>query len=865
MKKTNKVLSIILAVMMVISIIPVSASATDTTGSCGDNLIWVYDATTFTLTISGEGDMYDYAYNTLPWGSYRYKVKTVIIEDGVTSIGNCAFYRFEYLKSATIPEGVTVIGDYAFYYCEDLTDVVVPESTVTIGRYAFQLCQEIENITISENVTSIGVSALSNCYNLQSITVDEDNQYYSSDENGTLFDKAKTVLIQYPTGSKTNSYAIPDGVQVIESNAFYWVEYLTDVVIPDSVTTIESSAFSSCHHLENLVIGNGVTTIDKMAFYQCQYLKSVFIGKSVATIGLKAFYESDRIEVVYYNGTKAEWYQIDAGKYNDSLLEATIVYGYDYNNGVLTGNCGDNLTCSYDSDTGVLTVSGTGAMYDYDWDTRPWNYFEAEIKSVVINEGVTTVGTKAFHSLTNLESVSLPDSLISIGECSFYNNPKLTTVTIPENVTTIDNNAFYSCENLESVVIPDKVTAIGWNAFNDCEKLETVLLGEGLTSIGSSAFAYCDSLKEVVIPANVTDIGEYAFYSCNNLEAVNVDDDNKYYSSDEYGVLFDKAKSKVILYPTGNERTEYVIPDTVTVIGESAFEESVNLINVTIPYGVETIGNQAFEYCTGLAEVTIPSTVTTIGSYAFSDCKEITSVDIPDNVTAMGDGAFHQCENLTTVVIGDGLTELADYVFIDCIMLENVTLGSNIENLGISTFEGCTSLKNIEIPDGVTSIRGSTFNNCLSLESITVPASVTGIGYGSFDGCENLADIYYSGIREEWNNIEVFDGNAPLETATIHCDCIHNYSQYRIITESGLGEIGEAEYICEHCGDVIIGEYQSGDTDGDGICSENDYAMILQASICGIELTGEQTAASDVNGDGAVDTFDAMMLNFYMN
>ena len=184
--------------------------------------------------------------------------------------------------------------------------------------------------------------------------------------------------------------------------------------------------------------------------------------------------------------------------------------------------------------------------------------------------------------------------------------------------------------------------------------------------------------------------------------------------------------------------------------------------------------------------------------------------------------------------------------------------------MGIDTFEGCTSLKNVVIPEGVTSIRGGTFNNCSSLESITIPDSVTGIGYGSFEGCEKLADIYYLGIREEWNNINVYGGNTPLENATIHCDCIHNYSEYTIIDGAELGEIGEAEYICIHCGDVKVSEYQLGDADGDGICSVNDYSMIIQASTCGIKLTGEQVVAADVNGDGAVDTFDAMTLNFYM-
>ena len=196
MKTTNKILSTVLAIVMIISIIPITASAATYSGTCGDNLTWTYDSSTYTLTISGTGDMYDYKSNNRPWESYEDKIKTVVINDGVTTIGDFAFYYCTNLKSVTIPNGMSMINDSAFYACESLTSIIIPDSVTTISDYAFRYCG-LMSITIPDSVTTIGWATFANCYNLKSIIVDSNNQYYSSDECGVLLNKYKTTLIQY--------------------------------------------------------------------------------------------------------------------------------------------------------------------------------------------------------------------------------------------------------------------------------------------------------------------------------------------------------------------------------------------------------------------------------------------------------------------------------------------------------------------------------------------------------------------------------------------------------------------------------------------------------------------------------------------
>ena len=269
-----------------------------------------------------------------------------------------------------------------------------------------------------------------------------------------------------------------------------------------------------------------------------------------------------------------------------SLLPATALAADIVDSGTCgaEGN-GSNLTWTLDSE-GVLTISGSGGMHGYGPSGAPWH---GRVKSAVIAEGVTSIGSYAFYDCRSLTSVTIPDSVTSIGWYAFYDCRSLTSVTIPDSVTSIGQSAFYDCRSLTSVTIPSGVTSIGAWAFYNCRSLTSVTIPVSVTSIGDWAFSGCNSLASVTIPDSVTSIGWYAFYDCRSLTSV-------------------------------------TIPDSVTSIGDWAFGNCTSLTSVTIPDSVTSIGDDAFSYCTSLTSVTIPDSVTSIGGDAFYNCTSLTDV-----------------------------------------------------------------------------------------------------------------------------------------------------------------------------------------------------------------------------------------------
>ncbi len=314
------------------------------------------------------------------------------------------------------------------------------------------------------------------------------------------------------------------------------------------------------------------------------------------------------------------------------------------------GSCGENVNWSLDTETGVLDITGTGAMENY-WSPSglPWRDYRLSVKTVNIEKGVTSIGYWTFAFCENLTSITIPESVTSVGHHAFYNCHSLTSITIPEGVTSIDSQtfcdcyslasitipegvtsigdfAFCGCNSLTAVTIPEGVTSIGDSAFHDCNSLTSITIPEGVTSIDDGAFEGCGSLTSVTIPASVTSIGQWAFYNCDSLTGITVDPDNVDYSSDEYGVLYNGDKTTLIQYPDDNGRETFEIPETVTSISRDAFAYCGYIKSVSIPEGVTNIDDQVFFYCSSLTTIKIPVSVISIGYSAFSGCGNLTDI-----------------------------------------------------------------------------------------------------------------------------------------------------------------------------------------------------------------------------------------------
>ncbi len=498
----------------------------------------------------------------------------VNIPNSVTSIGESAFYWCTALTQIIIPENITSIEDAVFSGCSALTDINIPNSVTSIGIQAFNQCSSLTHITIPNGVKKIGYAAFAHCTALEQVNIGDGVEYigciafyntalYNNENNWTsnvLY--INDYLIQANTGI-SGDYTITDGTRVIADEAFMDCVELTGVTIPASVIGIGESSFAGCC---NLVVLN----------------VEALIPPAIASNTFNGVHKDIRLNIP---AGSEDLYKADP---NWQIL-------FQIMDGKITGTCGDNLTWELIIETGTLTISGTGSMYDYGYDNPPtWSsLYSGYILIAILTEGIENIGNYAFYNCSALTEITIPDDITSIGDAAFWNCSALTQVNIPDGATSIGNSAFSGCSALTKITIHDGVTSIGGSAFSRCSALTEITIPKNVTNIGNSAFSGCSALTKITIPDGVTSIEYQTFMDCSAL-------------------------------------TEITIPNSVTNFGFSAFANCSALTEITIPESMESIGDWAFFDCSALTEITILATVPpTVGADAFYNVSRSIPVYVP--------------------------------------------------------------------------------------------------------------------------------------------------------------------------------------------------------------------------------------------
>ena len=688
----------------------------------------------------------------------------------------------ELVEELVIPDGVTSINNFAFIKCKSIKKVVIPASVTSIGKNVFYGCKNLESITF-ENTENWWMNVISP-YNGKGGLIEADftnpeqnadylknNEHFKlytvpdsgiieatkdnvvSKLSGLAVDNTYVIKLTGNITADTISSIVPylqdetikikldlsgsTGLTSIPHRAFFKCKSLVIINLPNGIKEIESHAFESCSYLIRVNIPDGVTNIGHCAFYGCNSLSSLTMPDSVTSLGK----ELQNSECEYYL---------------DSRICKTCgkdIYDCDHNQQTLV--CQGKRLALFTGNTQLKSVEFSKNLTYIPEDTSGMFYNCANLTSIILPEGMTSIKGNMFFQCTNLQSITIPNSVTYIGKKAFWECTSLESVTIPDSVTYIGEEAFEFCTNLESVTIPDNGIYIGLNAFksctnlesvtipanvnlergtfNECSNLKNVILADGFTTIAEGMFVNCSSLTNITIPDSVTSIGDAAFFECFLLESI---------------IIPDGVTSIADSTFDGCQKLKKVtIPASVTSIGKRAFYNCYRLTSVIIPDGVTSISDSTFECCFNLNSVTIPDSVTSIGKKAFYYCN-FESVDIPDSVTSIGEMAFYNCDRLTSISIPPNVTFIPRNTFESCSMLTGNNEYDNASYLGnesnpylVLLRAKNTNITSCEINASTKAITSYAFSSCKSLTSVTISDSVTEIGRNAFWWCEKLTSV----------------------------------------------------------------------------------------------------------------------------
>ena len=623
-------------------------------GTCGDNVAWALSIDG-ELIIEGTGGI---SFKSMPWGEYKDLITTVTIGNGTTFIGDNAFYDCNNIKSVSIPKSVTSIGYKAFYNCTSLVNITIPEGVNNIQHYAFENCTGLTSITIPESMISFASYAFKGCSSLVSITflgsVGCSNGVFSGCTNLTnVYTSSIEEWCKMSFDSETRSSSPLYGAE----NLYVGDELVSEIVIPDTRTYINDLAFCGYKRLTSVVIPETIEEIGEEAFSFCDNLTTVTCYATTPpdldTYSASAFGGISSSATLYVPKETLNAYKSSLWNRFFSNIEPIV-------NIIASGTCGDNLTWRL-TEEGELIIEGTGAMFDYpSLQNVPWYDYVESIQSVVVKEGVNSIGSRAFACCENLASVSIPEGVVSIGERAYMDCSGLTSVRIPTSVTEIGMYAFSGCDKITDFYIGN----IEWwldygvkgfthegntNLFIGDDLLTDLVIPSTANSIPSEAFRNCNSIETVKFDNGVTEIGDRAFQNCSNLISVDIPESMCQIGQDAFeGTALYDNQSEGVVY-VGNwlcgykgempEDFELVVQEGTKGIVDYAFEGCTNLIRVTIPESTQYIGEAAF-ISSGLILATMSEGVKSIAGGAFWGCGSLNDVAIPESVMEVGDEAF---------------------------------------------------------------------------------------------------------------------------------------------------------------------------------------------------------------------------------